>query len=650
MIPSTGTRSTHHQKKSEVLRKPGMTDIYMSKKIVQKKEPFRIVFLSSLIFTPLLMLALGLTHGVALKAELSDAAFQTSIAFDEGVQSLVNEQYARSAEAFLQVSRLIEEMQSKIQPLFLSNIFVQKDDPALLTLLAAGEQFSAAGLRLAVLAPELRGVPNRILSGENILPLLHSASAEVVEIQRIFTNVSQSLAELESPLLPGAAKDSIASIERLLPEGGQAIALLQAALVAGETLIGKEYPHTIAVFFQNSNELRATGGFPGSLSLINTNDGVIDPAFHDIYSFAWQNASVFPQPPGFERLTTKLTLQDSNYNFHFPDSADRMRTMLEYSAAPTAETVVTITDDLFAALVGAVGPLALPGTEEVLTAENASFLLSYMVEAKLSGKHSPKDIIADIIPELTAQIQNIPPEQLLQIAKRAIREKWVLAHSTDPEIQMFFTQLGIAGAIRNPSTADYLAVVSANVGGNKSDAFLEESLSLQSAVALNGAITNELDITREHSWGQAQENEFARLLAKYGSGETAAPLLSFILGAGENHSFTEVFVPLGAELLTVRGVPREAIDIREEHGKTVFAFRYPTVAAGRAVTVRLQYRLPNGTESTGDFDLYFQSQPGRENVFVKREIIAEAGIDILIGEMTGKALAADAIFHSELAR
>ncbi len=649
-IPSEKIHYTSRNTPQSLPRKSQLTDISSNKKIVHASSPFRIFFFSCLVIIPFLLVGIGITNAIALKKNLSGIALQTKIAFDEAVQSLTNEQYARSAEAFLQVSHLIEQMRTQIEPLYMHTKFIHHEDPALLKLLASGEEFSAAGLRLAALAPQLRELPFAITRKEDVLPILATVKHEMTILSELLQNVQHDIETIDSPLLPADIANNIDSLRALIPEGQQAITLVQSMASAGEILLGKEYPQTIAVFFQNSNELRATGGFMGSMAMIDTNNGKGELDFKDIYSFAWQNSTEFPPPRGFERLASKLTLQDANANFDFPTSAEKIRMMLEYSAAPTAETIVTITDELLSELLIATGPIPIPNTDEKITAENAAFLLTFFVESKLSGEHSPKDILKDILPQLTVRLTEVPPAQLMQIAKRAIREKWILAHSTNPIVQEFFVRLGIDGALKTSATADYLAVVSANVGGNKSDAFVREALTIDTAVDLVGNAIDTLQIIREHTWDDAAATEFERLLTKYGSEFVAPSLLKNILGAGDNHTFTEVFVPLGAELLSVRGIPREAIKSRTEKDKTVFAFRFPAVSARSSETVTLQYRLPQQVTANGDFDLYFQSQPGRHDVFVKRTVVAEAGLRVDIGEVAGKALSGDAIFHSRLSR
>jgi len=120
-----------------------------------------------------------------------------------------------------------------------------------------------------------------------------------------------------------------------------------------------------------------------------------------------------------------------------------------------------------------------------------------------------------------------------------------------------------------------------------------------------------------------------------------------ILGAGPNHSFTEVFAPLGSRLLSADGLPIEKIAVFEESGKTVFAFRFPAVEAGKSQSVRISYELPGKVEK-GNFDLYFQSQPGRNHTFVQRQIFLESGLEGDSGILSEAITSGDMLFSAKI--
>ena len=568
-----------------------------------------------------------------------------------GLSALKKQDFSEAEAAFSDANTSLSLLRANIEPMMQNSHFIQKgisSDMAQILELALA--LSGSGAKISVLAQEMqRSIPLALAgnfsemlllfeSGEQELEVLQKQLQKASIIRKNFTDLPLSH-EWKEPLERGG---------EFLEKGKKALSLLEILLPAAEETLGKDGVHTTALFFQNSSEIRATGGFPGSLALIQGEGGKVDFTFRDIYFFDWKNGTDFSPPPGFERLTKRLSLQDSNFSFDFPTSANRMRNMLEYSKGPTSETIVVINDQLFSEILKITGNIPLPGSDEILTPENAAFLLSFFVEAKLAGKHTPKDTLKNILPLLKERLQNLPPEKILTLIKTALQKKLILAHSTNETVQKAIEFLGIDGAVRNTKTADYLAVVSANVGGNKSDRYIQENLHLTSLINLKGEVFNTLSLKRTHAWKKEDDTFFAELLKEYGNGHTNPDLLKQILGAGNNHRYTEVFVPRGSVLTNIEGVPLEKVHTREEKGKTVFSFRFPQVSPGEKKEVVLHYSLPHTRhflkKKKGNFDLYFQSQSGIRNQFLVREIVVESGLTIEKGEFSSAMIEGDMRF------
>lgn len=452
--------------------------------------------------------------------------------------------------------------------------------------------------------------------------LISELKSQLLEIQKIFNKISNSKIPF---LLPKNIKEKLIFLKEKSLIVSHKMQETISILDAFEIVLGKKHPQTIAIFFQNTGEIRPTGGFPGSLAIFEINYGKIKFNFYDIYYFAWKNGNFLPPPLGYERIAKRLNLRDSNNYFDFTKSANQMRLMLEKSKGPTAETIITISDKMFAELVDILGEIKIPNTEIILTKENASLFLSFFVEGKHFGKHTPKNAISSLLPNIQNKINNIDNKILYNFLIKAIENKWILASSNNEEIQKAFEILKIDGNIKKNNTRDYLAVVSSNVGGNKSDRFIKESIKLDTFISTKKIITNSLKITRYHTWSNKEEEIFSKLIEKYKSPHTPELILKDILGAGGNHSFTKVYVPLGSKLITSKNIPIEKIKTFEESGKTVFAFRFPEVEKNTDKTVYLTYELPT---KNNDLSFYFQTQPGRDSVLFEKNLYNEQGIKI----------------------
>lgn len=659
VIPTKLVKNTSPSAEKSVKITPGMhiswnkkaLDLPSKKKtFTPKKKRGWKLFLPITSFFLVILLFAGV-NVMAKKKALTDIGNKVEIEFSTALSALTSQNFPEAAESFSRVEQFITEAQTTLDPITKTTSFLDGSLGATADeLLELAGEFANIAHKLSLLAPKIEKAPEILLTGDavEIQSMLKDIHQEVNKIKNLLAIAEEKILEIEKLPLPTEWKNRIAQMKTRLPEANSAIAFAEDFFPAIDVIFGEEYPHTAAIFFQNTGEIRATGGFPGSLALLKSNDSQLEFIFRDIYYYAWKNGNFFDPPRGFERMAQRLNLRDSNSFFHFPHSAEQMRMMLERSGGPTAETIVTVSDDLFAEILRAVDPITIPGTNEELTGKNTSFLLSFFVEGKHFGKHTPKEAIAQILPELQEKAKALPPEKIYQIIRKAIQKKWILAHSTNPELQKVFVTLGIDGNVREPNMADYLAVVSANVGGNKSDHFITERLDVESVINLSGEVTNTLKIQRNHTWGVKQENLFEYLVEQYGNEYIPNPLLMDILGAGENHSYTEVYVPLGTKLLSANGVPLEKIETFDEAGKTVFAFRFPKAPAGQSRDISLQYVLPDTLNKTEEFDLYYQFQPGRDSVFVSRKILTESGIEVKKGSEASALLESDAIFEGEV--
>jgi hypothetical protein len=606
-------------------RKKKSIDLHPSPK--NRSTPFvRNVFVACFCFL-VLTTGLAITNTVAKKQEAQELTQKARQEFTMAVQHFSSRQFTKSLEAFTDLESTIAQMRSVVFP-FLSASRSHDNPSSVEELLLLAQELSRAGQRLSEAGPILSQIPSLLISGDL------SQMREVISLLRKeFDSVEQFLAvakELltnihKNPLVPVDIRSSVSQLFPYFDSANTYLLLLNDFFPAAEELLGASGYHTIVILFQNSGEIRATGGFPGSLLTLRFEGDSLLPKFYDIYALSWKVPSDEPPPPGFHRLTKNLTLQDANYSADFPTSAERVRKMLLEAGIPGPITVVAITDQLFSDLLELTGPISVPGYDESLTAENASTLLSFFVEAKAFGKRTPKDIIKELFPELLSRIQSIPPEELLALFERSIQNKRILGHSPSSSLQALFATMGISGEIKNPSTKDYLAVFSANVGGNKSDHFLSEEVFLSTAVGVDGKAINTLQIIRRHEPPKAHLDFVEGLLTKYGSFFVAPEVLRQILGSGENHSYTQVIVPLGSQLMHAKGIPVENIDTDTRFQKTVFSFRFPKVAPGKEESAEIQYSLPGSVSVPGAFDLYYQTQPGRRPVRVSREIVPEKG-------------------------
>lgn len=602
--------------------------------------PFLFVSIFSLI-------VLAGNNVIAKKNELQNIGMQLKNTFSMVAKSPFLDNTDAHLNAFTELEKNISAIQKSIGPFSL--LGGKNGEKPIYNLLLLAEEGSHLKKQFSDISREAKKLPQFFIENDqnNAWKTIEKIKNTFVELQKITVSAQKNISLLQkNTLLPNEWKEKCAHISWELKNVEKNVTEIQEIIVAVETLFGKNGPHITALFYQNTGEIRATGGFIGSMSYLFADKDFVTAEFNDIYSLSWKDTSNLPPPEGFERLATKLNLQDANFDPHFPYSAKALRTMLGNTNSPLPQSIMTINDDALFAVLDAVGGIFVPELHTTITAENADMLLSFFVEAKATGQKTPKNILRKMIPQLLEKVQQLPPQKIIQLIQEAKEKKWILAYSRDPNVEKVFQKIGIDGAIQPSNAFDTLAVFSANVGGNKSDRFVQEIIHITSAISAEKKVINTLEITHKHTWGEAENKRFAKMLHTFGSYTLTPNLLREILGAGDNHEYMQVFVPKGSVLVGAKNLPKEKIILKERNGKTVFSFRFPKVSAGKSETVTLQYRLPERKEK--NFNLFFQSQSGRKNVHIIREVVAETGVDFEGENITAQKTNGDVLFFGRI--
>lgn len=109
-------------------------------------------------------------------------------------------------------------------------------------------------------------------------------------------------------------------------------------------MLGATDPARYIVFNQNNDEIRANGGFPGSIITFTLYKGnILDYRADDVYYFDW---NLYPYketpPPGIALLTENYGLRDVNYYPDFRETLEKANAFVEKSGDPTLTTAIAI--------------------------------------------------------------------------------------------------------------------------------------------------------------------------------------------------------------------------------------------------------------------------------------------------------------------
>lgn len=408
--------------------------------------------------------------------------------------------------------------------------------------LALGNTYLVQGIRTA-----------REQSGKNLIEKialvdvhLKSALPQYKEAQLALQNVT-----IESlPVEYQASFEQFRNLFAAFIDDMQDLSTLSKSI---QTVFGGDDFRRYLVVFQNNHELRATGGFPGSLAVIDVQKGKIvnvDVPGGGPYDLKGQ-LGIYAIPPSPLLLTNgRFEFQDTNWWPHFPASAEKMSQFYENARGASVDGVIAVNATVLEKVLGVLGPVTNEENNVTLSSDNALQVLQQKVEKDYDKEeNTPKAIIGDVFQDLMKQLSSLDAAkslQLLTAVQSSLDEKAIQVYMKDKKVEKDLREFGWTGEILTTtiSSQDYLMVVQTNLQGQKSDAKMKQTIEHQVLVDEQGQLTDTVIIRRKHS-GQSGE-EF------YGAA---------------NISYVRVYVPEGSTLIDAGGFtypPEEAFHVSEK--------------------------------------------------------------------------------------
>jgi hypothetical protein len=374
-------------------------------------------------------------------------------------------------------------------------------------------------------------------------------------------------------------------------------------------LLGYQHPRTYLLAYQNSDELRATGGFIGSTGVVTLSNGSVTQHFQS--TGVSDNLSIPPPEPVllYNREPGWL-FRDSNWSPDFPTAAALERFFARLDLHQDVQGVVDITPRAASDVLAATGSFYSPEYHRWITASNVAPLADYYTHRAASyGPYRYRDFdterkqfIAIVAKHVFSLLQTLPLHRLIRLGSSiasGIAHRDILVNMSAPREQALLRSAGASGEI-NSTTSDYLYVVDTNLSYNKINPYVHLRYTYRTHIRADGWLQSTLTLHFLNAPAPP-------VVANYGYGPGAGTRG----GPDDYADFVRVYVPAGAALIdqsgwTQRWLPGPA------YGKTMFC-GYLIVRRGQTRTVRLEYVVPPNvlTWSQGHtYRLFIQHQPG----------------------------------------
>ncbi len=393
-------------------------------------------------------------------------------------------------------------------------------------------------------------------------------------------------------------------------------------------MLGHTNPQRYIVFNQNRDEIRANGGFPGSiLSFTIYKGNILDYHGDDVYYYDW---NLYPYkeipPPGIALLTDSYGLRDVNYYPDFRDTLDKANRFIEKSGDASVTTGIAIHQWIIEDLIDTVGEVSVTGVTIPFTSHNFSLLMSTLVENKYARQNTPKDVLFQFGDALLSKIYTKNKAlTVLDTLEKYMKNGEIMFASRDPEIDLFLDKYKkrLPWQCDTSATDSSGALIACNpnwiypiwtsVSGNKSDRYMSRDYTATTRKIDTCRYENTITLWTKHNYATSDKEELQSYFKTFGiTNPEERAKLDFIQWDGKNRAYVRVFVPLGSTLVWTGS----DITTTNNENATVFSTLIETPVGARTnKSWKYTLDIPNCVNYDGKID--WTRQPGLREVNIK---------------------------------
>ncbi|MFC1632676.1 DUF4012 domain-containing protein [Patescibacteria group bacterium] len=463
---------------------------------------------------------------------------------------------------------------------------------------------------------------------EDMQSFLNDVGAEWPAIVADLSEALALVSDIKIDSIPTEYQQQFYLLQKALPELRHRIETYQNLPKVLQTFFALEgEPQKYLLLFQNSAELRATGGFIGTYGVMDMKEGEITQLdVNGIYDPDGLLERRIVAPEGLSRMIDRLFIRDANWWPDFPTSAQKVKELFQEVNSAPLDGVIAFTPAIIQGMLKLVGELEVPGYDVVLTADNFMLETQVQVDKEYDRElNKPKQFLADALPLLLQEVfeQEDSFAKLAGIFGKALAEKDLQIYSEHKALSDFARTQNWDGAL-NQTSDDILMIVNTNIESQKSDQFIKQAVEHKVMIDESGDVTESVKLTRQHTgtdeWPSGDNHSYARFVVPAGS-----RLISATGFADERFEYTNPCGECEQDPLITK--MEDAMTIHEESGTHITSFMDRSIFANwisvkpqSSVEAELVYEpdisvKPASVYATGQgYTLVLQKQAGASSI------------------------------------
>jgi len=363
---------------------------------------------------------------------------------------------------------------------------------------------------------------------------------------------------------------------------------------------------TYLILFQNSLELRPTGGFVGNfVELTIENYKIKDYKVYNTNVFDYGKAGLDSPQPFKDMLNLgEIQMRDGNWNPDFVKTAKQMEELYILEGGQKKfDGVIAINSHILPVILEVIGDIKIDTIEETITKDNVLYTiqydLNYGYKDRGTERENRKESLVELVNVIESKVWQLKPNQLWDLAHR-IRgladEKQILMSFKDMDTQKIVQSKNWSGEI-NQTEENYFMLVDANLGALKTDYYMERDLKFEISDC-GDKLCHKVEIIYSNT---AKE---------------ASPLNT------DYKSYTRILIPKTARVSKITDIEREGkVDYASEENRNIAGFEI-FIPFNDTKTIEVEYTTPK----LDNYNLYVQKQPG----------IKDLGLELKYQEFTYK--------------
>jgi hypothetical protein len=342
-------------------------------------------------------------------------------------------------------------------------------------------------------------------SSKGLLERLAALSAYAEGAKPMIDKAAASLKDVDPSVLSQDQQEKFQTLSSLVADGQTAVRDFLDASHLMLALLGRDQPRRYLIIFQNPSELRPTGGFMGSFAQLDIDKGAITSLVvpgGGTYDVKGQLIAQIIPPKPLQLIAQRWEFQDANWSPDFPTAAKTMEYFWNKSGGYSVDGIIAVNATVFRDLLKITGPINIPELGKTITADNFMDETQKAVELEYDKtENQPKKILSLMAPIMMERLKTLDRDGLIRafgVFASAVDKKDIQIALTDDAENAQAQELGWSGTIKT-TTGDALAIIDANIAGQKTDSVVNEQANVQTTIANDGTISDDVTLIRTHT-------------------------------------------------------------------------------------------------------------------------------------------------------